>query len=123
GDGAPGLVVEFQHEPDRLQGSSTYGEGTVHHVAFAVDNVDAQMRIKHRLTAMGHIDASESVNRNYFRSMYFKMPGGVMFEAATTDTGFATDREPGNSGGQFRLPPGLGDREPELLGLLEPISI
>lgn len=122
-DGAPGSVVEFLHEPDRLQGSSIYGEGTIHHVAFAVDNVEQQMQIKERLMAMGHIDTSESVNRNYFRSMYFKLPGGVMFEATTTDIGFAIDEEPGHFGAEFQLPPWLRDRKQELLDRLEPISV
>lgn len=121
-DGAPGTVVEFIHEPDRLQGSSIYGEGTIHHVAFAVDNVDQQMQIKEKLMSMGYIDTSESVNRNYFRSMYFKMPGGVIFEAATTDIGFAIDEEPGHLGAEFQLPPWLRDRKDELLGRLEPIA-
>lgn len=122
-DGKPGTIVEFVHEPDRLQGSSIYGEGTIHHVAFAVDNVEQQMRIKEKLMSMGHIDTSESVNRNYFRSMYFKMPGGVMFEAATTDIGFAIDEEPGHFGEEFQLPPWLRDRKDELLGRLEPIAV
>jgi len=121
-NGAPGTVVEFLHEPDRLQGSSIYGEGTIHHVAFAVDSVEQQMQIKDKLMSMGHIDTSESVNRNYFRSMYFKMPGGVMFEAATTDIGFAIDEEPGHFGSEFQLPPWLRDRKDELLGRLEPIT-
>ncbi|GAA4351860.1 VOC family protein [Variovorax defluvii] len=122
-DGTPGTIVEFQHEPDRLQGSSIYGEGTVHHVAFAVDNEAQQMQIKDKLFALGYIDTSESVNRNYFRSMYFKMPGGVMFEAATTDIGFAIDEEPGHFGEEFQLPPWLRERKDELLGRLEPISV
>ncbi|BEP43852.1 ring-cleaving dioxygenase [Variovorax sp. V15] len=122
-DGTPGTIVEFLHEPDRLQGSSIYGEGTIHHVAFAVDNVEQQMQIKEKLMSMGHIDTSESVNRNYFRSMYFKMPGGVMFEAATTDIGFAIDEEPGHFGSEFQLPPWLRARRDELLGRLEPITV
>ncbi|WP_198082992.1 ring-cleaving dioxygenase [Variovorax sp. E3] len=122
-DGAPGTIVEFLHEPDRHQGSSIYGEGTIHHVAFAVDSVEQQMQIKEKLMSMGHIDTSESVNRNYFRSMYFKMPGGVMFEAATTDIGFAIDEEPGHFGAEFQLPPWLRERKDELLGRLEPIAI
>ncbi|WP_431106934.1 ring-cleaving dioxygenase [Variovorax paradoxus] len=122
-DGKPGTIVEFVHEPDRLQGSSIYGEGTIHHVAFAVENVDQQMQIKEKLMSMGHIDTSESVNRNYFRSMYFKMPGGVMFEAATTDIGFAIDEEPGHFGAEFQLPPWLRERKDELLARLEPIAV
>ena len=122
-DGKPGTIVEFVHEPDRLQGSSIYGEGTIHHVAFAVDSVEQQMQIKEKLMSMGHIDTSESVNRNYFRSMYFKMPGGVMFEAATTDIGFAIDEEPGHFGAEFQLPPWLRERKDELLARLEPIAV
>ncbi|WP_429328587.1 ring-cleaving dioxygenase [Paraburkholderia atlantica] len=121
--GGPGMVVEFLHEPDRHQGSSIYGEGTIHHVAFAVDSVKEQMVLKERFMGMGYIDTSESVNRNYFRSMYFKMPGGVIFEAATTDIGFAIDEEPGHFGEEFQLPPWLVDRKEELLGRLEPISV
>lgn len=119
--GGPGMVVEFLHEPERLQGSSIYGEGTVHHVAFAVDSMAEQMVLKERLMAMGYIDTSESVNRNYFRSLYFKMPGGVIFEAATTDIGFAIDEAPGHFGEEFQLPPWLRERKDELLGRLEPI--
>jgi glyoxalase family protein len=92
-------------------------------VAFAVDNVEQQMQIKDKLMSMGHIDTSESVNRNYFRSMYFKMPGGVMFEAATTDIGFAIDEEPGHFGAEFQLPPWLRERKDELLARLEPIAV
>ncbi len=122
-DGTPGKVVEFLHEPDRPQGSSIYGEGTIHHVAFAVDNVEQQMSLKDKLMAMGYIDTSESVNRNYFRSMYFKMPGGVIFEAATTDIGFAIDEKPESLGAEFQLPPWLRDRKDELLAQLEPIAV
>ncbi|MPW06675.1 ring-cleaving dioxygenase [Paraburkholderia sp. CNPSo 3155] len=121
--GGPGMVVEFLHEPARHQGSSIYGEGTIHHVAFAVDSVKEQMVLKERFMGMGYIDTSESVNRNYFRSMYFKMPGGVIFEAATTDIGFAIDEEPGHFGEEFQLPPWLVNRKEELLGRLEPISV
>ncbi|MNY34899.1 Chlorohydroquinone/hydroquinone 1,2-dioxygenase [compost metagenome] len=121
--GVPGTIVEFQHEPDRLQGSSIYGEGTIHHVAFAVDNVEQQMALKEKLMAMGHIDTSESVHRNYFRSMYFKMPGGVMFEAATTDIGFTIDEPHDQLGAEFQLPSWLQERKDELLARLEPITV
>lgn len=91
--------------------------------SFAVDTVEQQMILKEKLMALGYIDTSESVNRNYFRSMYFKMPGGVIFEAATTDIGFAIDEEPGHFGEEFQLPPWLVERKDELLGRLEPISV
>jgi len=122
-DGQPGAIVEFVHEPDLEQGSSIYGEGVIHHVAFAVDNVDQQMVLKDRLMSMGYIDTSESVNRNYFRSVYFKMPGGVIFEAATTDIGFTIDEEANHLGEEFQLPPWLLSRKDELLARLEPIAV
>ncbi len=77
-----------------------------------------QMVLKERLMAMGYIDTSEPVNRNYFHSLYFKMPGGVIFEAATTDIGFAIDEAPGHFGEEFQLPPWLRERKDELLGRL-----
>jgi len=117
------MVVEFLHEPERHQGSTIYGEGTVHHVAFAVDSKHDQDALKAKLMGLGYIDTSESVDRNYFRSMYFKMPGGVIFEAATTDIGFAIDEEPGHFGEEFQLPPWLRERKDELLGRLEPIAV
>ena len=122
-DGKPGTIVEFLHEPDLHQGSSIYGEGAIHHVAFAVDSVEQQMILKDRLMGMGYIDSSESVNRNYFRSMYFKMPGGVIFEAATTDIGFAIDEDADHLGEEFQLPPWLQSRKQELLSRLEPIVV
>lgn len=121
--GGPGQVIEFLHEPDLPQGSSIYGEGTVHHVAFAVDNVSQQLVLREHLMSLGYIDVSDSVDRNYFRSMYFRMPGGVMFEAATTDIGLTKDEPVECLGREFQLPPWLVDRRAELLHELEPIDV
>jgi glyoxalase family protein len=119
----PGQVIEFLHEPDLPQGSSIYGEGTVHHVAFAVDDVAQQMTLREHLMSLGYIDVSDSVDRNYFRSMYFRMPGGVIFEAATTDIGLTKDEPRGALGQQFQLPPNLVPRRDELIAALEPIHV
>jgi glyoxalase family protein len=119
----PGQVIEFLHEPDLPQGSSIYGEGTVHHVAFAVDDVAQQMTLREHLMSLGYIDVSDSVDRNYFRSMYFRMPGGVIFEAATTDIGLAKDEPRDALGQEFQLPPNLVPRRDALLAALEPIHV
>lgn len=121
--GGAGQVVEFLHEPDLPQGSSLYGEGTVHHVAFAVKSITEQEQLREHLMSLGYIDVSDSVDRNYFRSLYFRMPGGVIFEAATTDIGLAKDEPVESLGGEFQLPPWLLDRREELLAALEPIQI
>jgi glyoxalase family protein len=118
-----GQVIEFLHEPDLAQGSSIYGEGTVHHVAFAVDDVAQQMTLREHLMSLGYIDVSDSVDRNYFRSMYFRMPGGVIFEAATTDIGLAKDEPRDALGREFQLPPNLVPRRDALLAALEPIHV
>jgi glyoxalase family protein len=118
-----GQVIEFLHEPDLPQGSSIYGEGTVHHVAFAVDDTAQQMVLREHLMSLGYIDVSDSVDRNYFRSMYFRMPGGVIFEAATTDIGLAKDEPRDVLGREFQLPPNLVPRRDALLAALEPIHI
>jgi glyoxalase family protein len=55
--------------------------------------------------------------------MYFKMPGGVIFEAATTDIGFAIDEDADHLGEEFQLPPWLQSRKQELLSRLEPIVV
>jgi glyoxalase family protein len=51
------------------------------------------------------------------------MPGGVMFEAATTDIGFAIDEPQDQLGSEFQLPSWLSERKDELLGRLEPIAV
>jgi glyoxalase family protein len=82
GDGAPGTIVDILFEPEVRHGSSDRGEGTIHHVAFAVDSVEQQAAIKERLMAMGHVDTSDSSTHCVdLGSTCFKMPGGVMFKA------------------------------------------
>ena len=122
-EGGPQKIVDFLHEPDVPQGSWGFGEGTVHHVAFAVYNDEEQKRFKDYLEGFGFTDVSEQKDRNYFHSIYVRMPGGVLFEVATSDIGFTTDEPQSEMGQNLQLPPFLEDRREELVSQLEPIEV
>jgi glyoxalase family protein len=123
GDGAPGRIVEVTHRPDLPQGSWTFGEGTVHHVAFKVEDDRAQADFKAYLEGMGYTDCSDPKNRGYFMSVYFRTPGGALFEAAYTLEGAFLRDEPYQSlGTTLQMPPWLADKRDEILSRLEPIA-
>ena len=73
------------------------GLGTVHHVAFAIGSAEAQLALRAELLERGR-DVTEVRDRTYFQSIYFREPGGVLFEVATTAPGFAVDEPPSGPG-------------------------
>ena len=85
------------------------GVGTVHHVAFRAPTDAAQDQVRRRLTDAGLVVTAVR-DRQYFRSIYFREPGGVLFEIATDGPGFTTDEAPAELGGRLTLP---GWLEPE----------
>lgn len=118
-----GNVVELIHEPDLPQGTWTFGAGTVHHCAFKVNNLDEQTQVKAYLEGLGFTDVSDSKDRKYFHSIYFRTPGGVLFEAAySIPESFEIDEPVERLGSDFQLPPWLEDRRAELLSKLEKID-
>jgi glyoxalase family protein len=123
GDGTPGRVVEVTHRPDLPQGSWTFGEGTVHHVAFKVEDDKAQADFKAYLEGMGYTDCSDAKDRGYFMSVYFRTPGGALFEAAyTLDKAFLRDEDYQNLGTTIQMPPWLLDQRDEIIARLEPLA-
>jgi glyoxalase family protein len=102
--------------------SWTFGEGTVHHVALAVQDDAAGMELKLWLEGLGYTDASEQKDRNYFHSVYVRSPGGILTEIATSDIGFATDEPIEELGQKLMLPPWFEDRRAEIVAPLEPIT-
>ncbi|HEX6107645.1 MAG TPA: ring-cleaving dioxygenase [Gemmatimonadales bacterium] len=102
GPGLPGHTVELVYgtgaEPARN------GLGTVHHVAMAVDSPESQLRVREELLARGY-PVTEVLDRQYFRSIYFREPGGVLFEVATTSPGFTVDEPVEALGQALKLPP------------------
>jgi glyoxalase family protein len=84
-------------------GSGRPGRGTVHHVAFRTPDDESQERVKAALVEVG-ASVSEVRDRDYFRSIYFREPGGVLLEVATEGPGFATDEDPNELGTALKLP-------------------
>lgn len=98
----PGKRMELLHAPDAARAKN--GLGTVHHVAMAIATADEQLRLRAELVQAG-VTVTEVRDRQYFQSIYFREPGGVLFEVATMQPGFAVDEAPGELGRELQLPP------------------
>jgi glyoxalase family protein len=121
-DGAPGRIVEIAHDADLPQGTWRFGAGTVHHIAFHVDDAATQASFKAYLEGLGYTDCSEPKDRGYMMSVYFRTPSGTLFEAAYLyGGGFLKDEPVATLGTQICTPPWLLDRRDEFLAALEPI--
>jgi glyoxalase family protein len=97
----PGKTIEVVSRPDAP--AAMNGLGTVHHVAMAVADGEDQLRLRRELVRLG-IPVTEVMDRKYFRSIYFREPGGVLFEAATVQPGFTVDEELPCLGQDLQLP-------------------
>jgi glyoxalase family protein len=102
GDGGSGTFVDLLHSPNVDPGR--VAGGSVHHIAFRLADDDAQAEWQNRLFDAGH-PTTEVKDRMYFHSIYFREPGGVLFELATDNPGFATDESVEELGSGLRLPP------------------
>ena len=102
-------VVDVVDPGDAISGRQ--GAGTVHHVAFRTPDDDAQAAWRERLSEAG-LHVTPQKDRQYFRSIYFREPGGVLFEVATDGPGFTRDEDVEALGSSLKLPPWLEeDRE------------
>jgi glyoxalase family protein len=77
--------------------------GTNHHIAFRVKDDDILMEVRERVVAAG-LSITPKINRDYFFSLYFREPGGVLFEVATDNPGFTVDETLENLGSALKLP-------------------
>lgn len=101
----PGTIMDLRVAPDFWRGAM--GAGVVHHVAFRVADDGAQLELRERVAHAG-LGPTEQLDRRYFRSVYFREPGGVLFEIATDGPGFTADGEPVEKFGEsLQLPPWL----------------
>lgn len=80
------------------------GVGTVHHVAMAIGSAEEQLALRDQLLADG-VGVTDVRDRTYFTSIYFREPGGVLFEVATMKPGFTFDEDAASLGRALRLPP------------------
>jgi hypothetical protein len=101
GDEGLGTVVELRRAPGFWRG--TDGVGTVHHVAFRAADDAEQLAHRREIVELG-MGVTEVRDRTYFRSIYFREPGGVLFEIATDGPGFTVDERPAELGTSLKLP-------------------
>lgn len=99
--GKVGDLVDIVCEPNALRGLG--GSGTIHHVAFSANDDESINEMQHRLASKG-MNVTEVLDRQYFHSIYFREPGGVLFEVATNPPGFAIDETPDQLGQALKLP-------------------
>jgi glyoxalase family protein len=116
--GGPGRTIDVAHHADAE--SATNGLGTVHHVAMAVGSAEEQLRLRAELLRYG-CKVTEVRDRCYFQSIYFREPGGVLFEVATVQPGFAIDEAPASLGRDLKLPPWEEANRADIERLLAPV--
>jgi catechol 2,3-dioxygenase-like lactoylglutathione lyase family enzyme len=122
GKGGPAGTLILHHEPDRPAGQWTFGAGTVHHVALAVNSREQLEEQKGIYEELGFTDASEVKDRYYFYSMYVRSPGGILVECSCSQAGgFFRDEDEQHLGSKLHLPPWWEHRTQEMLAQLEPI--
>lgn len=110
---SPGLggIIDILHQPGQRQGS--FGAGSVHHIAFRAVDDAAQLAYGQRLQQAG-LRVTPVQDRQYFRSIYSREPGGVLLEIATNSPGFTLDEPVAELGTHLKLPPWLEPRRPEI---------
>lgn len=117
--GEGGAAAELHVSIESALPPARQGAGGVHHVAFRVPD-DAYEAWAERLVEQG-MPSSGPIDRFYFKSLYFREPGGVLFELATEGPGFAADEPLDSLGQSLSLPPFLEDRRAEIEAGLKPI--
>jgi glyoxalase family protein len=99
GNGAD--IVELETAPGAPEAGQ--GAGSVHHIAFAVDDRERQREVREALADSGH-SVTPVIDRDYFWAIYFRAPGGVLFEVATDEPGFERDEDRAHLGEALKLP-------------------
>ena len=119
GDGGAGKTIDVVQHSDAPQ--AVNGIGTVHHVAMAIGTEAEQLELRERLVAFGS-KVTEVRDRCYFKSIYFREPGGVLFEVATTMPGFTVDEDEALLGTGLKLPPWEEANRADIEAHLPPIT-
>ena len=100
---------------------ASQGAGSVHHIAFAVEDRAAQLRTRQALVDTGY-DVTPVIDRDYFWAIYFRTPGGVLFEVATNEPGFDRDEDTAHLGRALKLPTRYQPYRAQIEGLLPEIA-
>lgn len=116
----PGTVVDVLHLPEEEQGRQ--GAGIVHHVAYRTPDDEQQLAWQQEIGRAG-LHVTPVMDRQYFRSIYFREPGGVLFEIATDPPGFGRDEAVEELGTRLRLPPWLEPRRAAIQSALPQLAL
>ena len=111
-----GGIVDIREAKGFLPGQ--LGRGSVHHIAFRAADDASQAAMAQKLVTDHHLQPTEQLDRQYFRSVYFREPGGILFEIATDNPGFAVDEPVATLGRDLKLPPFLEARRKEIEAVL-----
>ena len=112
-------AIDLEVMPDAQV--SAQGAGSVHHIAFAVENRARQLEVREALLDTGY-QVTPVIDRDYFYAIYFRTPGGVLFEVATNEPGFNRDEDTAHLGEALKLPSQHEHLRARLEGLLEPLA-
>ena len=117
---APGNYIDIMCTPDSLRGLG--GNGTVHHLAFATANEQTQLEARKKI-AQRMLNPTPVLDRQYFTSIYFREPGGVLFEIATAGPGFSIDEDPQHLGEGLKLPAQYEPQREQIEKVIEPVFL
>ena len=113
-------VIDIKETPDQRRGA--WGVGAVHHLAWRVDDEPQELEVRKQVEdAGGH--ATPVIDRFWFKSVYFKEPGGVLFELATEGPGFAIDEKQETLGESLVLPPFLESQREQIEKVLPKLTL
>jgi glyoxalase family protein len=119
-DGGPGRIVDLLCIPDGRPGN--VAAGSVHHIAFRARDDAEQLQWREHLVELGY-NVTPVIDRIYFHSIYFREPGGILFEIATDPPGFTLDEKLDELGSRLRLPPWLESARSQIEKILPPIRV
>jgi len=119
-DTVPGRIVDLLCLPDTHVGR--VAAGSVHHIAFRAQDDAEQLRWREHLVNLGY-NVTPVIDRTYFHSIYFREPGGVLFEIATEPPGFSVDEKLEELGTHLRLPPWMESTRSQIEKILPPIRV
>jgi glyoxalase family protein len=108
-------TVDLLEAPNEARSGNA--AGIIHHVAFRVKDEQSLMEFRQKVLAKG-LNITEKIDRNYFFSLYFREPGGVLFELATDNPGFSIDETVNDLGTNLKLPMQYESRRAEIEAVL-----
>jgi glyoxalase family protein len=117
GAGGPGALITVRSASEFQRG--VIAAGSIHHVAWRAATDEGQREWRERLSAQ-EVEVTPILDRQYFHSIYFREPGGVLFEIATDPPGFTADESVEHLGSQLKLPPWLESARTQIEQALPP---